>query len=78
MGLPVRIQTFDPNNCLLGCTKNVLPQIRNPDVSWKEAKRILRKDSRSEVTEMLQKEEKEKMFTEHIEKLAMKKRVKFR
>lgn len=53
-------------------------QIRNPDMSWKEAKRTLRKDARSEVTEILQKDEKEKMFTEHIEKLTMKKKSKFR
>jgi len=52
--------------------------IRDPDVSWKEAKRTLRKDSRSEVTEILQKEEKEKMFAEHIEKLSLKKKAKFR
>jgi len=38
----------------------------------------LRKDSRSEVTEILQKEEKEKMFAEHIEKLSFKKRMRFR
>ncbi len=53
-------------------------QIRNADMSWKEAKRVLRKDSRSEATEILQKEEKEKMFAEHIDKLTMKKRIKFR
>ena len=47
-------------------------------MSWKEAKRTLRKDARSEVTEILQKEEKEKMFTEHIEKLTLKKKSKFR
>ena len=38
----------------------------------------MRKDSRSEVTEILQKEEKEKMFAEHIEKLSFKKRMRFR
>lgn len=52
--------------------------IRNPDMSWKEAKRTLRKDSRSEVTDILSKEEREKMFSEHIEKLTFKKRGKFR
>jgi transcription elongation regulator 1 len=47
-------------------------------MSWKEAKRTLRKDGRSEVTDILSKEEREKMFSEHIEKLAFKKRGKFR
>lgn len=47
-------------------------------MSWKEAKRTLRKDARSEVTDILSKEEREKMFSEHIDKLTFKKRGKFR
>lgn len=52
--------------------------MRNGDLAWREAKRQLRKDHRWELVESLDREEKEKLFNEHIEQLVRKKRDKFR
>ncbi|KAK6639719.1 hypothetical protein RUM43_007994 [Polyplax serrata] len=52
--------------------------VRNADLSWREAKRVLRKDHRWELAELLDREEKEKVFNNHIEQLTHKKREKFR
>lgn len=52
--------------------------VRNADLGWREAKRQLRKDHRWDLAELLQREEKEKLFTEHIDQLLRKKREKFR
>ncbi|EEB14665.1 transcription elongation regulator, putative [Pediculus humanus corporis] len=52
--------------------------VRNADLSWREAKRALRKDHRWELAELLDREEKEKIFNSHIEQLTHKKREKFR
>ncbi|KAF4522361.1 hypothetical protein B566_EDAN012218 [Ephemera danica] len=52
--------------------------VRNADLSWREAKRVLRKDSRWELAELLERDEKEKLFAQHIEQLARKKREKYR
>lgn len=53
-------------------------QVRNGDLAWREAKRQLRKDHRWELAESLDREEKERLFNEHIEQLGRKKRDKFR
>lgn len=53
-------------------------QVRNGDLAWREAKRQLRKDHRWELAESLDREEKERLFNEHIEQLSRKKRDKFR
>lgn len=52
--------------------------VRNPDLSWREVKRILRKDHRWDLDNTLNREDKEKLFNEHIEHLLRKKREKFR
>jgi transcription elongation regulator 1 len=53
-------------------------QVRNAELAWREAKRQLRKDHRWELAELLDREEKEKLFNQHIEQLAKKKKEKFR
>jgi transcription elongation regulator 1 len=55
-----------------------LVQVRNSDLSWKEAKRLMKKDSRWNLVDLLEREEKEKYFTQHIEQLTRKKREKLR
>lgn len=52
--------------------------VRNADLGWREVKRLLRKDHRWDLVDSLQREEKEKLFNEHIESLLRKKRDKFR
>ncbi|KAK0167860.1 hypothetical protein PV327_001715 [Microctonus hyperodae] len=52
--------------------------VRNSDLAWREAKRQLRKDHRWELADSLDREEKERLFNEHIEQLGRKKRDKFR
>lgn len=52
--------------------------IRTPDFSWKEAKKILKKDSRFEALSNLDKPEKEKLFDEHIDRLIKKKKEAYR
>ncbi|KYB29457.1 transcription elongation regulator 1 isoform X1 [Tribolium castaneum] len=52
--------------------------VRNPELSWREVKRILRKDHRWDLADSLSREDKEKLFNEHIEHLLRKKREKFR
>lgn len=52
--------------------------VRNADLGWREVKRILRKDHRWDLADSLQRDEKEKLFNEHIEHLLHKKREKFR
>ena len=47
-------------------------------MGWREVKRILRKDHRWDLAESLSREEKEKLFNEHIETLMRRKREKFR
>lgn len=52
--------------------------VRNADLGWREVKRTLRKDHRWDLVESLSREEKEKLFNDHIELLLRKKREKFR
>lgn len=52
--------------------------VRNADLGWREVKRTLRKDHRWDLVDTLSREEKEKLFNEHIELLLRKKREKFR
>jgi len=47
-------------------------------MSWKEAKRQLRKDSRYELVDSLESEEKEKLYKVHVEELSKRKKEKFR
>lgn len=52
--------------------------VRNADLTWKEVKKQLRKDHRWESVEHLEREIRERIFNDHIEQLASKKRDKFR
>lgn len=52
--------------------------VRNSDLNWKEVKKQLKKDHRWELVENLDREEKERLFNEHIGSLTRKKRDKFR
>ncbi|CAH0763000.1 unnamed protein product [Bemisia tabaci] len=52
--------------------------VRNSELAWREAKRQLRKDHRWDLAELLSRDEKEKLFNEHIELLSKKKKEKFR
>ncbi|XP_015785267.1 transcription elongation regulator 1 [Tetranychus urticae] len=52
--------------------------IRNPDVSWREGKKMLKKDHRWDLVDSLDRDEKEKLFNDHIDNLYKKKREKFR
>lgn len=52
--------------------------VRNPDLTWKEVKKQLRKDHRWESVEDLDRESREGLFNDHIAQLTSKKRDKFR
>ncbi|MEE6479520.1 hypothetical protein FKM82_012273 [Ascaphus truei] len=52
--------------------------VRSSDVSWSDTRRTLRKDHRWESGSLLEREEKEKLFNEHIDALTKKKREHFR
>lgn len=52
--------------------------VRNSDVTWKEVKKQLKKDHRWELVDTLAREEKERLFNDHINSLDKKKRDKFR
>jgi len=52
--------------------------VRNTELTWKEVKRILKKDHRWDLADSLSREEKEKLFNEHVETLMKKKRQSFR
>lgn len=52
--------------------------VRNSNLNWKEVKKQLKKDHRWELVENLDREEKERLFNDHISSLAKKKRDKFR
>ncbi|XP_077360828.1 transcription elongation regulator 1-like isoform X2 [Festucalex cinctus] len=52
--------------------------VRSSDASWSDTRRNLRKDHRWESSSLLEREEKEKLFNEHVEALAKKKKEHFR
>ncbi|CAG2101002.1 unnamed protein product [Medioppia subpectinata] len=52
--------------------------VRNCDISWRDAKKTIKKDHRWELVEALDREEREKLFNAHIDNLFKKKREKFR
>ncbi|KAJ8338361.1 hypothetical protein SKAU_G00373270 [Synaphobranchus kaupii] len=52
--------------------------VRSSDASWSDTRRNLRKDHRWESASLLEREDKEKLFNEHIEALAKKKKEHFR
>lgn len=53
--------------------------IKHPDYSWKEAKKIFKKDSRyDKISDNLEKSERERLFDEHIDFLVAKKKENYR
>ena len=52
--------------------------VRTTDITWREAKKVLKKDHRWQLLDGLEKDEKEKLFEQHVEQLSKKKKEKFR
>ncbi|XP_033126510.1 transcription elongation regulator 1-like [Anneissia japonica] len=52
--------------------------VRDADSSWRETRRQLKKDHRYELARLLEREEKEKLFNEHVNSLLQRRRDKFR
>ncbi|XP_028840472.1 transcription elongation regulator 1-like [Denticeps clupeoides] len=52
--------------------------VRSSDATWSDTRRILRKDHRWESASLLERDEKEKLFNEHVEALTKKKKELFR
>lgn len=52
--------------------------VRSCDMSWRDAKKSLKKDHRWELVECLNRDEREKLFTAHIDNLFKKKKEKYR
>nr|XP_023654469.1 transcription elongation regulator 1-like [Paramormyrops kingsleyae] len=52
--------------------------VRTSDATWSETRRNLRKDHRWESASLLERDEKEKLFNEHVEALSKKKKEHFR
>ncbi|KAL4659770.1 transcription elongation regulator 1-like isoform X1 [Arapaima gigas] len=52
--------------------------VRSSDATWSETRRNLRKDHRWESASLLERDEKEKLFNEHVEALTKKKKEHFR
>ncbi|KAI4893720.1 hypothetical protein NFI96_012171, partial [Prochilodus magdalenae] len=52
--------------------------VRSSDATWSDTRRSLRKDHRWESSSLLEREEKERLFNEHIEALTKKKKELFR
>jgi transcription elongation regulator 1 len=52
--------------------------VRNADLSWKEVKKQLKKDHRWELCDNLDRDDRERLFNDHIGLLTKKKRDKFR
>lgn len=62
----------------LKCLLLIIAQVRSSDATWSDTRRNLRKDHRWESASLLEREEKEKLFNEHVEALAKKKKEHFR
>ncbi|XP_051902989.1 transcription elongation regulator 1 isoform X2 [Hippocampus zosterae] len=56
----------------------VSDMVRSSDATWSDTRRNLRKDHRWESASLLEREEKEKLFNDHVEALAKKKKEHFR
>ena len=54
-----------------------LLKVRNAEASWRDTRKQLRKDHRWDLASLLEREEKEKLFEEHIEALTRKNREMF-
>lgn len=52
-------------------------QVRNGEATWRDTRKQLRKDHRWELASLLEREEKEQIFEEHIKALAKKNKEMF-
>ncbi|XP_071949292.1 transcription elongation regulator 1-like [Antedon mediterranea] len=52
--------------------------VRDADASWRETRKQLKKDHRYELARLLERDEKEKLFNEHVNSLLQRRRDKFR
>ena len=68
---------FSPIEYFLCLQALLADMVRNADAVWKETKKLLHKDSRWELVEALPREEREKLFEEHVEALLQKNRDQF-
>lgn len=56
----------------------LIDMIKSDDYTWREARKILKKDRRSDWVDILTRDERESLFNEHIDKLLKRKKEKFR
>lgn len=56
----------------------LLAQVKQPDLTWREAKKLMKKDDRYEITELVDSDTKERMFKDHIKELDRKRTEMFR
>ena len=59
-------------------TALLIDLIRSDDCSWREARHLMKKDKRIDLCECLVRDEMEKLFNEHIDRLISKKKERFR
>jgi transcription elongation regulator 1 len=59
-------------------TNLLIDYIKSEDYSWREARKVLKKDNRIDLCEFLSREEKELLFNQHLQALHKKKKDKFR
>ena len=52
-------------------------QVRNADSSWRDVRKQLRKDQRWDLADSIDREEKEKLFEEHMDELSKKSKEMF-
>ena len=63
--------------CSVASLLNLSVQVRNGEATWRDTRKQLRKDHRWELASLLEREEKEQLFEEHIKALAKKSREMF-
>jgi len=54
------------------------PQVRNPEVSWHDTRKMLHADHRWQLTKLLDKADKQRLFAEHVAALTRRNRALFR
>ena len=60
------------SSLFLQLNQNVIHQVRDAEASWRDTRKQLRKDPRYDLADALDREEKEKLFEEHIKTLGHK------
>lgn len=72
--LDVRFFIFLCSNFAYVCSYlcSCVPKVKSIDMSWHDAKKVLRKDHRYELAELLERAEKQKLFDDHLISLGKK------